>query len=64
MEADLLPKSFGDRFRGIAGFRNVLVHGYLDIDLDLIVTILFERLDDFEEFAGHVEHWLAAHRNL
>ena len=63
VEADVLPKSFGDRFRGIAGFRNVLVHGYLDMDLDLLVTILAERLDDFEEFAGHVEHWLAAQRN-
>jgi len=60
VEASVLPKSFGDRFRGIAGFRNVLVHGYLDIDLDLIVRILSERLDDFEEFAGHVERWLAA----
>ena len=64
VEAGVLPQVFGGRFRGVAGFRNVLVHGYLDIDLDLIVTILAERLDDFEEFAGHVEHWLAAQRNL
>ena len=41
----------------------MLVHGYLDVDLDLIVRMLSERLDDFEEFAGHVERWLAAQRN-
>ena len=59
VEAGALPRSFGEQFRGIAGFRNVLVHGYLEIDLDLIATILSERLDDFEVFASHVEHWIA-----
>ena len=60
VEAGVLPSSFGKRFRGVAGFRNVLVHGYLEVDLDLVVRMLTERLDDFEEFAGHVERWLAA----
>ena len=59
VEANVLPPSFGERFRRIAGFRNVLVHGYLDVDLDLIAEILSEQLDDFEEFAGHVERWFA-----
>ena len=59
VEAGVLPRDFGENFRGIGGFRNVLVHGYLDVDLDLIVRMLSERLDDFEEFAGHVEGWLA-----
>lgn len=59
VEANVLPAPFGDRFRGIAGFRNVLVHGYLDVDLDLLAKLLRESLDDFEEFAGYVERWLA-----
>ena len=59
VETNVLPARFGERFRGIAGFRNVLVHGYLDVDLDLIAKLLSESLDDFEEFAGHVERWLA-----
>lgn len=58
MQANVLPSQFGERFRGIAGFRNVLVHGYLDVDLDLIADLLRESLDDFEEFAAHVERWL------
>ena len=36
-----------------------LVHGYLDVDLDLICGMLAASLDDFEEFARHVERWLA-----
>ena len=58
VEVNVLPAQFGERFRGVAGFRNVLVHGYLDVDLDLICRMLTESLDDFEEFAGHVERWL------
>ncbi|MCY3776938.1 MAG: DUF86 domain-containing protein [Candidatus Aminicenantes bacterium] len=58
VEANILPPSFGERFRQIAGFRNVLVHGYLDVDLDLVAEILSERLDDFEDFVRHVERWL------
>ena len=59
VEANVLPPDFGERFRSVAGFRNVLVHGYLDVDLDLICRMLAESLDDFEEFARHVERWLA-----
>ena len=59
VEAGALPQDFGEQFRGIAGFRNVLVHGYLEIDLDLLARLLSERLDDFDEVASHVEHWLA-----
>ena len=59
VEAKVLPVNFGNRFRQIAGFRNVLVHGYLDVDLDLVVEILSGQLDDFEEFARHVERWFA-----
>lgn len=58
VEANVLPSQFGERFRAIAGFRNVLVHGYLDVDLDVIAGLIRESLDDFGEFAGHVERWL------
>ena len=58
VQAQVLPPDFAERFRGIAGFRNVLVHGYLDIDLDRIVAMLADELDDFEQYAHHVEKWL------
>ena len=59
IRADVLPPAFGERFRAVAGFRNVLVHGYLEVDLNLVATFLAEHLDDFEEFARRVEGWLA-----
>ena len=59
-QAGALPPAFAARFRAVAGFRNVLVHGYLDVDVELVADALAGRLDDFEEFARHVELWLAA----
>ena len=54
----VLPGAFGARFRQIAGFRNVLVHDYIDVDLDVVARVLDESLDDFEEFARWVERHL------
>jgi len=54
-ELGVLPVALATRFRTIAGFRNVLVHGYLDVDLEIVAEALHTRLDDFIEFAHHVE---------
>ena len=61
-ELHVLSPDFASRFRAIAGFRNVLVHGYLDVDLNLIERILAERLVDFEEFAASVDAYLQSVR--
>ncbi|HEX9050187.1 MAG TPA: DUF86 domain-containing protein [Anaeromyxobacter sp.] len=53
-ELGVLPGAFARRFRSVAGFRNVLVHGYLEVDPALVHRVLNERLDDFEMFARHV----------
>ena len=59
VEAGALPADFGERFRRVAGFRNVLVHGYLEVDLELVAAVLNEQLTEFDAFARHVEFWLA-----
>ena len=58
VEAEVLPAEFGARFRAVAGFRNILVHGYLDVDLEIIADAVNRHLEDFEEFARHVERWI------
>ena len=55
----VLPAPFAARFRGVAGFRNVLVHAYLDVDLGRVHAALNHGLDDFVEFARHVERYLS-----
>ena len=34
----------------MAGFRNVLVHGYVDVNLDVVRDIVERRLVDLERF--------------
>ncbi len=54
----VLPAEFGEQFRAVAGFRNIIVHGYLDLDLNRVARFLGEDLEDFEVFARHIESWL------
>jgi uncharacterized protein YutE (UPF0331/DUF86 family) len=53
-----LPEAFAARFRAVAGFRNLLVHGYLGIDPARLHALLNERLADFRELTAHVERYL------
>ncbi|PYN90139.1 MAG: hypothetical protein DMD87_03195 [Candidatus Rokuibacteriota bacterium] len=57
-ELGVLPTEFARRFRGVAGFWNVLVHGYLRIDPARVHELLNAGLDDFAEFARHVDRFL------
>lgn len=57
-ELSVLSQDFAARFRGVAGFRNVLVHGYLDVDLNLIEAILGSRLSEFQHFATAVDTFI------
>ena len=59
----LLDPSFAERIAPMAGLRNILVHGYLRLDVDRLVTAL-RSLDDFGAFASAVEAFLAANPGL
>lgn len=50
----ILPKPFALSLRKMAGFRNLLVHEYTQIDLRKLHRILKTRLKDFSRFAKHV----------
>jgi uncharacterized protein YutE (UPF0331/DUF86 family) len=58
-ELAVLSPEFASRLRPIAGFRNVLVHGYLQVDLDVLERVLREKLQDLDEFAVRIEAYLA-----
>jgi uncharacterized protein YutE (UPF0331/DUF86 family) len=57
-ELGALEPTFARAFADVAGFRNLLVHGYLDVDLARVHALLNERLDDFATFARALERWL------
>jgi uncharacterized protein YutE (UPF0331/DUF86 family) len=54
----VLPRSFAERIKGMAGLRNILVHEYLRVDTKKIYDLLASKLDDFTEFMRSVHHYL------
>jgi len=52
---DSLPR----QFKGLGGFRNILVHGYLRVDPDRVAEVLARAPSDFSDFAAAVRDWLA-----
>ena len=49
-----------DELAGLGGFRNILVHDYLDIDLAVVAAALENAPERFERFAREIHAWLAA----
>jgi len=49
--AGVLPLELASRLEEMAGFRNVVVHGYTTIDLGIVRRILEQDLGDLLEFA-------------
>lgn len=45
------------RLAGLAGFRNLLVHDYAEVDPVRVRDLLRTRLDDFADFADAIEKW-------
>jgi uncharacterized protein YutE (UPF0331/DUF86 family) len=61
-EAGVLSQGLMHRLVGVAGFRNILVHDYLDIDRDVVYHYLQEGLSDLEAFAREVVRFLRTQR--
>ena len=53
----VLARSFAARFAAASGLRNILVHDYVDVDLELVFQHL-HRLKDFDLFARRVARYL------
>jgi uncharacterized protein YutE (UPF0331/DUF86 family) len=46
-----ISEELAETLRSMAGFRNVLVHGYDTVDLGIVREVVAERLGDLLEFA-------------
>ena len=55
----VIDDSLRSRFKGLGGFRNILVHGYLRVDIDRVAEVLARAPSDFADFARAVREWLA-----
>lgn len=53
----IIPLALAEKMKMVAGFRNILVHDYLEIDNKIVYASL-SSLDDFVQFAAHVHRLL------
>jgi uncharacterized protein YutE (UPF0331/DUF86 family) len=56
-EAGILPAEFARSIAPIAGFRNILIHEYLEISWDEVFAKL-GNLGDLYRFEAHIKEWL------
>ncbi len=51
----LLERDLGSRLQKMVGFRNLAVHRYQDLDLDIVQAVIRNSLDDLLAFAQVVQ---------
>ena len=56
----VIPASTLDRLKGLGGFRNILVHGYIKVDQEKVLEHLQEAPVRFAELSREVRRWLAS----
>lgn len=49
-----IPVDLGERLQRMVGFRNVAVHQYRDLDMDIVEAVIARQLEDLLEFARTV----------
>lgn len=54
----IIPPEFAEKIKGMAGYRNRLVHGYAEVTPEEMYQIIQTRLGDFEEYCGYILRYL------
>lgn len=54
-----LDLELGERLQAMAGFRNVLVHGYDRVNLGIVRDVVENRLGDLDAFVAAIRTYLA-----
>ncbi len=60
-EKRVISDELYQELRSLGGFRNILVHGYLDLNTDLVYAYYKKALDVFPQFVAEVDSWLEAY---
>ena len=55
-ENSIIQPQTARRMKNMIGFRNVAVHDYQSLSLDIVIGIVLHRLDDFKEFLAEVDN--------
>jgi uncharacterized protein YutE (UPF0331/DUF86 family) len=58
----VLPRELGQRLEKMVGFRNISVHDYTNLDLDIVARVITMDLDDLLRFTDQVKEFLDTHQ--
>jgi len=50
-DASMLDAQLAERMQAMVGFRNIAVHDYRQMSLDVVRFVIHKRLDDFRDFS-------------
>ena len=53
--ADLLPLPLSESLQKMVGLRNIAVHDYQTLNLDIVIHVVEHRLGDFSDFCEHIK---------
>ena len=54
LEAEIISSESCKQMQGMVGFRNIAVHDYQNLNIEIVVSIVEKHLGNFEEFMGEV----------
>ena len=54
----IIPEKFAKKLAKMAGFRNILVHGYTNIDETIVYNHLQDEIPDFDKFIKYILKFL------
>lgn len=49
---NIVPQSLADKLKSMVGLRNIAVHDYQELNLDIVVHVIQHNLVDFEDFVS------------
>lgn len=61
-EGKVYPRSFAEELWGAGGFRNILVHNYVDLNLDLVYDNLEKGIPTFKKYARYIAKFLVKNK--
>lgn len=57
-QAGIIPNDFAKKIRGMAGYRNRLVHLYWEVTAKELYELITDRLGDFETFCKYIVEYV------
>jgi uncharacterized protein YutE (UPF0331/DUF86 family) len=56
-QARIIDETMMRKLQGMVGFRNILVHEYQELNMQILVDVIEHRTQDLLEFANQALHW-------